>query len=50
MGVIALYGVFEDKQQAGKAAGVMALVGGKYPHYSLLGRMVEHVTSRGDYQ
>lgn len=27
MGVIALYGAFEDKQQAGKAAGVMALVG-----------------------
>lgn len=27
IGVIALYGVFDDKQQAGKAAGVMALVG-----------------------
>ena len=27
VGVIALYGAFEDKQQAGKAAGVMALVG-----------------------
>ena len=27
IGVIALYGAFEDKQQAGKAAGVMALVG-----------------------
>ncbi|WP_296046126.1 heme ABC transporter permease [uncultured Alteromonas sp.] len=27
LGVIALYGAFEDKQQAGKAAGVMALVG-----------------------
>lgn len=27
VGVIALYGVFDDKQQAGKAAGVMALVG-----------------------
>lgn len=27
MGVIALYGAFEDKQQAGKAASVMALVG-----------------------
>ena len=26
-GVIALYSAFEDKQQAGKAAGVMALVG-----------------------
>ncbi|QPG05047.1 heme ABC transporter permease [Salinimonas marina] len=26
-GVIALYGTFDDKQQAGKAAGVMALVG-----------------------
>ena len=27
IGVIALYGAFDDKQQAGKAAGVMALVG-----------------------
>lgn len=27
LGVIALYGAFEDKQQGGKAAGVMALVG-----------------------
>ncbi len=27
MGVIALYGAFEDKQSGGKAAGVMALVG-----------------------
>ncbi|MDC8832663.1 heme ABC transporter permease [Alteromonas gilva] len=27
LGVIALYGAFEDKQQAGKAAGVMAMVG-----------------------
>ena len=26
-GVIALYGTFDDKQQAGKAAGIMALVG-----------------------
>ena len=27
LGVMSLYGAFEDKQQAGKAAGVMALVG-----------------------
>ena len=27
IGVIALYGAFEDKQQGGKAAGIMALVG-----------------------
>ena len=42
LGVIALYNAFSDKVVAGRAAGILALVGVINAHHPLLGGVVEH--------
>ncbi len=45
VGVIALWHAFDDRRLAGRAAGILVLIGGESADYSLLRRVVEHPAS-----